>query len=171
MLIRIGRRPYPVSAASWINQALYIRLSGAASGVESAAAAIGGEVLNAADQFWSEFRDMSAQEFKSSDRWLWRISVAPSTPIDALDAFCFDWAGGQRWITAPANDYSPFELASRLGGHAICFDRHRGEGTGMQPLEAGILRLNRRVKQAMDPHGLINRGRLLEEATHANESC
>ena len=41
----------------------------------------------------------------------------------------------------------------------------------MQPLEAGILRLNRRVKQAMDPHGLINRGRLLEEATHANESC
>ena len=36
-LIRIGRRPYPVSVASWINQSLYIRLSGTASGVESRA--------------------------------------------------------------------------------------------------------------------------------------
>ena len=170
-LIRIGRRPYPVSAASWINQSLYIRLSGTASGVESAAAAIGGEVLNEADQFWSELRDMTTQEFRCPDLWLWRISVAPTTPTDALNAFCFDWAGGQRWITAPPDDFSPFELASRLGGHAICFDRQRGVGTGMQPLESGILRLNRRVKEAMDPHGLINRGRLLEEATHANESC
>ena len=167
-LIRIGRRPYPVSAASWINQVLYVRLSGAASGVKSAAAAIGGEILNEADQFWSELRDMNTQQFTCTDRWLWRISVAPTTPTDALDAFCFDWAGGQRWITAPPDDFSPFELASRLGGHAVCFDPQRGVGTGMQPLESGILRLNRRVKEAMDPHGLINRGRLLEEATHAN---
>ena len=163
-LIRIGRRPYPVSAASWIGGSLYVRLSGAASGVESAALAIGGETLKDASEFWSSLRDMTANEFNSGKEWLWRISVAPTTPTDAVDAFCFDWAGGQRWITASPNDLSPFELAARIGGYATCFARDRDAGTGMQPLESGILRLNQRVKDAMDPHGLINRGRLLEEA-------
>jgi len=163
-LIRIGRRPYPLSAASWIGGALYIRLSGAANGVESAASAIGGETLKTADLFWSGLRDMTATEFNPAGEWLWRISVAPTTPTNTLDAFCFDWAGGQRWLVTQPDDYSPFELAARLGGHATCFARDRESGTGMQPLESGILRLNQRVKEAMDPHGLINRGRLLEEA-------
>jgi glycolate oxidase FAD binding subunit len=163
-LSRLGRRPYPISAASWIDGFLYIRLSGAASGVESAGSAIGGETLKEAEQFWFGLRDLTASEFHSSDYWPWRVSVAPTTPANVLDSFRFDWAGGQRWIRAPRNDFSPFEWAARLGGHATCFSRDRESGTGLQPLTSGILRLNQRVKEAMDPYGLINRGRLLEEA-------
>ena len=49
-LTRFGRRPYPISAAAYVEGALSIRLSGAASGVDSAAASIGGETrVDAAD--------------------------------------------------------------------------------------------------------------------------
>ena len=161
MLVRIGRRPYPISAAAWIQGALSVRLSGAASGVASAAAAIGGESLPDSDMFWAGLRDLSATEFHEEGRWLWRLSVAPTTPVNAVDAFCFDWAGGQRWVMTDPDDDSPFDIASKCGGHAICFAQNRSEGTGMQPLVPGILSLNQRIKDAMDPHGLINRGRLL----------
>jgi glycolate oxidase FAD binding subunit len=111
--------------------------------------------------FWTGLRDLSTTAFNEEGRWLWRLSVAPTTPVNAIDAFCFDWAGGQRWVTTGPDDWSPFDIAARYGGHATCFAKDRSEGAGMQPLEAGILSLNQRVKEAMDPHGLINRGRLL----------
>lgn len=160
-LVRVGRHPYPISAAAWIKGALTVRLSGAASGVASAAAAIGGTSLPDSETFWAGLRDLSATEFHEAGRWLWRLSVAPTTPVSAIDAFCFDWAGGQRWVMTDPDDYSPFDITSECGGHAICFAKDRSEGTGMQPLEPGILSLNQRIKDAMDPHGLINRGRLL----------
>jgi len=164
ILVRLGRKPYPISAAAWIDGVLSIRLSGASSGVESAAVAIGGETDANADKFWLSLRDMTHDALNIEGKWLWRLSVAPTTPTDIVDAISFDWAGGQRWIRTDPNDYSPFEVASNVGGHATCYAKDRLSGTGMQPLEPGILRLNQRVKEAMDPHGLINRGRLLEES-------
>ena len=161
-VIRFGRRPYPISAAAWVEGALSIRLSGAGNGVESAARSIGGETLADADQFWNSLRDLNHVRFDQENEWLWRVSVAPTTPIDKIDSFCVDWGGGLRWVKTDPEDFSLFKLAASFGGHATCFARKRKLGTGMQPLEPGILRLNQRVKEAMDPFGLINRGRLLE---------
>ena len=161
-LTRFGSRPYPISAAAWVEGALSIRLSGAGSGVDSAAASIGGETRADTDQFWDSLRDLNHVQFDQENKWLWRVSVAPTTPSDAIDSFCFDWGGGLRWVKTDPEDFSLFRLAESLGGHATCFARERKSGTGMQPLEPGILRLNQRVKEAMDPFGLINRGRLLE---------
>ena len=163
-LVDIGRKPYPVSAASWHSDGLYIRVSGAGRGVDAAIQDIGGTVLDTADSLWQSIRDLAHPIFEDADHWLWRVSVPPRTPIDAFPSIAFDWAGGQRWLLSAPDDYSIFDRVAKLGGHATCFAKDRGTGTGMQPLDSGILRLNQRVKAAMDPHGLINRGRLLEEA-------
>lgn len=160
---KIGRSPYPVSAATWIDGHLYVRISGAGRGVDAAAAAIGGETVSDADAFWQSIRNQTHAAFSADGHWLWRLSVPPTTPVDACPASVMDWAGGQRWLLAKAGDLSAFDLAARVGGHATCFARDRHEGTGLQPLEAGIQRLNARVRDAMDPQHLINRGRIFEE--------
>ncbi len=167
-LTRIGRFPYPMSAATWVEGRLYVRLSGAGRGVDAAAQAIGGETLESAHAFWHSIRHQAHPAFHSDGQWLWRLSVPPMTPAGALGETVIDWAGGQRWVHCPSNETRLFATAKAYGGHATCFARDRAEGTGMQPLEPGIQRLNERVREAMDPHRLINRGRLNSEGSHAN---
>ena len=164
LLSTLGRKPYPISAASWIDGQLYLRISGAGRGVDAAAEAIGGAFVEDAKSLWQSIRDLTHPVFQSADRWLWRLSVPPNTPVDGLPSVAFDWAGGQRWVFAEPDRIDVFEMAARVGGHATCYAKNRHVGSGMQPLESGVLRLNQRVKEAMDPHGLLNRGRLLEEA-------
>lgn len=164
LLSQLGRKPYPMSAASWIDGQLFLRISGAGRGVDAAAQAIGGAPVDDAERLWRSIRDLTHPVFQAENSWLWRISVPPNTPSDGLPSVAFDWAGGQRWVHAEADRIDVFEMAARVGGHATCYAPARHAGTGMQPLEGGVLRLNQRVKEAMDPHGLINRGRLLEEA-------
>ena len=137
-LSQLGRRPYPISAASWIDGFLYIRLSGAASGVESAGSAIGGETLKEAEKFWFGLRDLTASEFHSSDYWPWRVSVAPTTPANVLDSFRFDWAGGQRWIRAPRNDFPHLNGPRGLAGTRLVFRviGSRGQGCSRSHLES-----------------------------------
>ena len=165
MLAKMGRLPYPVSAATWLEGQLYVRLSGTGRGVAAAALAIGGERLDDADNFWRLIRQHRHSAFCRDDQWLWRLSIPATTPIDACPASIIDWAGAQRWIFTAPGDVSVFEQAARVGGHAMCFARDRNIGTGLQPLEPALARLNRRVRDAMDPYHLINRGRLFEVAS------
>jgi len=162
MLARIGRLPYPISAATWFENQLYVRLSGAARGVGAAARALGGELLHEADDFWRAIRQHRHAAFTRQDQWLWRLSVPPTTPVEACPASIIDWAGAQRWVFAAPGDFGVFAQAARVGGHATCFAKDREVGTGLQPLDAGVARLNQRIRDAMDPYHLLNRGRLFE---------
>ena len=162
-MAKIGRSPYPVSAATWVAGQLFIRISGAGRGVDAAAAAIGGTSLPDAADFWQSVRNQTHQAFDRADQWLWRLAVPPTTPVNACPATVIDWAGGQRWMHQAPGDFSVYDLAASVGGHATCFARDRSIGTGLQPLDAGVARLNQRVRDAMDPKHLINRGRIFEE--------
>jgi glycolate oxidase FAD binding subunit len=132
--------------------------------VDAAVHAIGGTLVEDAPAVWRSIRDLTHPVFQSDAMWLWRISVPPNTPTDGLASVAFDWAGGQRWVFAEPDDLAVFDMAARVGGHATCYAPSRRTDTGLQPLSGGVLRLNQRVKEAMDPHGLINRGRLFKEA-------
>jgi glycolate oxidase FAD binding subunit len=164
-MIRIGRHPYPVSAITWVNDMLYVRLSGTGRGVDAAAKALGGETLANQKRFWNSICHHMHPSFKQDQEWLWRLSLPPTTPVNSIPFEILDWAGAQRWVHAAPFDYSLFELAESLGGHATCFSGERVEGTGMQPLKPLVMQLSHRVKKALDPFGLINRGRFLEEAS------
>lgn len=107
------------------------------------------------------------------DRVLWRVSVAPSagpevatTVARTLDAEClYDWAGGLVWIalanaggdggTAIVRD----AVRKSGGGHATLFrapDALRAVVPGFEPASS----LARRIKEAFDPLGILNPGRM-----------
>ncbi len=124
-------------------------------------------------QFWAELRRMAMLPFGPS--FVWRISTAPKAapllvsnirrhmPAEAM----YDWSGGLIWLeTPPSADAGAADVRRAVamhGGHATLIRadsavRHSVEV--FQPLSAGLERLTRGLKQAFDPLGLLNPGRM-----------
>jgi glycolate oxidase FAD binding subunit len=51
---------------------------------------------------------------------------------------------------------------SAVGGHAICYS-HGLQENPFQPLPAPLLRYHRQLKAQLDPHGILNPGRMYAE--------
>jgi glycolate oxidase FAD binding subunit len=158
----LAGRPLPLSGAAWVDDRMYIRLSGSAAGVASAAAELGGDQMSApeADLFWSDLREQRLPFFQG-DGVLWRVSVPPATgPVPVEGRWMIDWGGGQRWLRTDS-DPDPVRLvAGQVGGHATVFRGGDRAGEVFQPLGEALLGLHRRIKQAMDPQGVLNPGRM-----------
>lgn len=157
-----GQKPWPITAAYWEDGCAYLRLAGAASAVEAARQALGGDGLEAGDMFWRDVREQNRAVFVNDERPLWRLSLAPATPMLGLDDIvAIDWGGAQRWLAsnAPATDIR--NVIAAQGGHASV---RRGPATPRQhPLSAALLGVQQRLKQSMDPAGILNIGRLCPE--------
>lgn len=159
-----GGQPLPVSASAWQGGMLALRLSGAAAAVDTAAARLGGERLSdgLADDFWRSLRDHTSPFF-NADTPLWRLSV----PADALAASLpgeqlVEWGGAQRWLRSEASEKELRTRTEALGGHATLF-RHGGRrGAVFHPLPAALMALQRNLKNAFDPAGVFNPGRMYE---------
>lgn len=148
---RLACLPKPLSAACWFDGRLYLRLSGASSAVEHTARAWGGDHCAAAP--WGELREMTLPFF-AGEQALWRLSCASNAPLEKGDALLFDWGGAQRWyrgsppqVIPPGAHLALFSGGDRLG-------EVRGE---LDPVQKG---LQLRLKQAFDPRGIFNPGRL-----------
>lgn len=157
---RWAGRPLPVSGAAFVDRHLYVRLSGSAAGVDAAVRELGGEPVLDDRLFWLELREHRLPFF-AGDEPLWRLSVPPAAPhLDLPGEQLLDWGGAQRWLRSSADAETIHEQAMRLGGHASLFrggDRH---GEVFAPLDPVLARLHRELKQAFDPAGILNRGRL-----------
>jgi glycolate dehydrogenase FAD-binding subunit len=143
--------PKPLSAACWFDGRLYLRLSGADNAVRHTANSWGGELCNSPP--WEQLREMSLSFFSGTEP-LWRLSTAANTPLDAGAGVLMDWGGAQRWYrgTPPEQQLPASHLSLVAGG-----DRS-GEVRGeLDPVQQ---QLQRRLKQAFDPRGIFNPGRL-----------
>jgi glycolate oxidase FAD binding subunit len=160
-----GGQALPISATCHLDGRLYLRLAGAQAAVKAAAAALGGETLADADAFWRDLRDQRLAFF-AGDGPLWRLSLRPTTPeLDLPGTQLIEWGGALRWLRPEAEgDATAIRQAARGGdGHATLF---RGARPGMpifHPLPAALMKLHQRVKQAMDPAGILNPGRMYPE--------
>ncbi|HKE46625.1 MAG TPA: glycolate oxidase subunit GlcE [Rhodanobacteraceae bacterium] len=155
-----AQRPLPMSATAIGGGRLHVRLSGAESAVRSAAAEIGGEAGD--DGFWRALRE-HALDFFADDRAIWRLSVAPTSPI-AEGAQLIEWHGAQRWMKTDADASHLRTLAANAGGHATLFRATSAPADGaFHPLPPALLALHRRLKAELDPHAIFNRGRLHPE--------
>ena len=162
---RLAGRPVPLSGAAWAAGSLYLRFSGTEVGVSMATGETGGDLLNAhdADLFWTELRELRLGFFEG-ERPLWRVSVPPATqPLAVAGDSLIDWGGGQRWIVTELPAEEVRAQATAVRGHATVFRGGDRDGQIFHPLDDALLGLHRRIKQAMDPKGIFNPGRMYAE--------
>lgn len=153
-------QPLPITASCHVEKRLYLRLSGAEPAVKAAAKKIGGETVPNAAEFWRDVRD-HRDVFFSGDGPVWRLSLASTAPEIGLPGHqMIEWGGALRWLKTDADAGSVRKAAHTAGGHATLF-RRGNHGTGaFHPLPETLMQLHRRVKQAMDPAGILNPGRM-----------
>ncbi|MET0094207.1 MAG: glycolate oxidase subunit GlcE [Sedimenticola sp.] len=156
-------KPWPISAASYDGLKLHVRLCGSPKGVEAACGRIGGERLEESSRFWKGLREHQLGFFDTSVP-LWRLSVAPETgPMGLQGKQFIDWGGAQRWLLSDARADELRTAAARAGGHALLFRGGDREGDVFHPLPEPVMGLHRTLKQAFDPKGVFNPGRLYRE--------
>ena len=154
-------RPLPVSATAWCDGVLCVRLSGAEAAVRAAAVQLGGEPADAS--LWADLREQSAPFFTGPEP-LWRLALAPTAaPLALPGRQLIEWGGALRWLKSAAGADSVRDAALRAGGHATLFRATDKSPGAFAPLDAAKLRLHRSLKQAFDPAGILNPGRLYPE--------
>jgi glycolate oxidase FAD binding subunit len=162
-LNRWAGRPLPVSASSWCEGRLMLRLSGAEPAVAAACRALGGEGVGeaAAEAHWRALREQELAWFAGAVP-LWRVALPPTAPpLDLGVPQLIEWGGALRWLRAEAPPAQMRARAVTLGGHATLFRGGDRAGGVFTPLSPALLAIHRRLKQEFDPAGLFNRGRLV----------
>jgi len=157
-----GGKPLPISACAWAEGELSLRLSGAASAVRAARETIGGELVPAeqAGRFWLAIREQTTPFF-GGDRPLWRLSVPSVTlPLALPGEQLIEWGGALRWLSSKADARTIREAAAQAGGHATLFRAADKSAGVFTPLQPALVNIHRNLKQAFDPAGIFNPGRM-----------
>jgi len=158
LMRELSRQPAPLSGACHTDDHLYLRLSGNAASVAAWEQQIGGD-SGAGLDFWQQLRNHRLPFF-DSDRPLWRLSLAPSTPrLECEQQVLTDWAGAQRWVHSSCTAAEIRTQVAKAGGHAILFRHGENEIPAFHPLDPVLERIHRGLKQTFDPHGILNPGR------------
>jgi glycolate oxidase FAD binding subunit len=99
--------------------------------------------------------------FFAGDRPLWRLSVAQTAePVALPHPQLIEWGGGLRWVSGALGAASAREAATMARGHATLFrGGERGAGV-FHPLAPALAKIHRRLKDAFDPSGILNPGRM-----------
>ena len=158
----LNRQYLPLSAMSYYDNVLYVRLSGHEASVDAAYKTLGGELLNDAN-FWFSIREQSHSFFKQQGN-LWRISVPAATlSMQELSTKSFiDWGGAQRWLISDMSAEEIREITAAVSGHATLFRRGDKNNDVFHSLTNNQKALHQMIKQAFDPHGIFNPGRMYQ---------
>jgi glycolate oxidase FAD binding subunit len=133
------------------------------------------EILDDASsrRVWRAIGNLAPLAAEPSDA-VWRISVRPSAgPVvlhalsDAVGAQGYlDWGGGLAWIAAPdsvAAHEAVVAAVTAAAGTWLLMRASESLRTAVDvipPEPEPLARITRRVKAALDPHGILNPGRL-----------
>ncbi|UTW13233.1 glycolate oxidase subunit GlcE [Marinobacterium rhizophilum] len=160
LMNRRAAEPKPLSAACWLDNRLYLRLSGAQAAVDATLQQWQGRELEDDVRFWAALRDQTLAFF-DGDMPLWRFSVSPTAPNPDLPGdWLIDWGGAQRWYRGDASMVQMQPLAEAAGGQVSLFRGGDRQAEVMHPQPAALQTLQQRLKQSFDPDGVFNPGRL-----------
>jgi glycolate oxidase FAD binding subunit len=159
----LSRLPLPVSASLYDGDTLFVRLSGTARGVDAARDRVGGDEVAQGAELWSQAKE-HRHAFFAPQQPLWRLSLASTAaPLGIHGQWLYEWGGAQRWLLGHADARAVRSLAQAHGGHATLYRGDPDREQVFHPLPAGLMNLHRRLKQAFDPHGIFNPGRMYRE--------
>ena len=183
-----GGQPLPLNASCWLHDTaadagvgtLYVRLRGAVAAVEAACKTMGGTRLDNASTAphaldWAACRDHTLPWFAARAQQpglaLWRLSLPATAPVLTLPAAAqplVEWHGALRWVQAPASAGEALQAAAQaVGGSATVFvaaGAHPSSASGLFcSKSAALAQIHARLKQAFDPAGIFNPGRLAAE--------
>ncbi|HET7570867.1 MAG TPA: glycolate oxidase subunit GlcE [Gammaproteobacteria bacterium] len=161
-LCRWAARPLPISASCIEDERLYVRLSGTASALAKARAIIGGDELTDADSFWQDVREQR-RPFFGGDTFLWRVSLPPAAAPKLPGEQLIEWGGALRWLKSDAPAVVIRAAAAEQGGHAMLFRAPKPDDAPYHPLPQALMQLHKRIKDAIDPQHIFNRGRMYPE--------
>jgi glycolate oxidase FAD binding subunit len=130
---------------------------------------------------WREIRDVA---LSPDANVLWRLSVAPTRgPAVVADIrrrltaeveATYDWQGGLIWLALKDPQEAGAEAVrgavDAVGGHATLIRaplEARRRVPAFHPQPDALAALSRRLRQALDPHGVFNPGRMTSDALDA----
>jgi glycolate oxidase FAD binding subunit len=155
--------PLPISASCFYKEVLYIRLSGLEKSISTAQQVIGGEIMSEADSFWYSIKEQTHAFFKN-DQPLWRISLASNTSDLSLTGdTMIEWGCALRLLKTDMSQDQIQKVSDSINGHISLFRTSEKRDKVFQPLPKHLLQLHRNLKQAFDPHGIYNIGRMYQE--------
>lgn len=152
----------PASATCWVDDKLYLRLEGAPATLNQLRKALGGEEVSDAKDLWLSVREQTHGFF---DRRfpLWRLILPPATPVLSLQSPpLIEWNGMQRWYAGESPD-EVRRAAAANGGFATLFRGAEPEDEVFAPLPPPLMGAHRALKQAFDPQGIFNPGRMYRD--------
>lgn len=142
LMLKWSAEPHPLTAAAYLDNGLWIRLSGAEPAVLKAGVDLGGE-LQPDNDFWQSLRDHSLPFFRESA--VACRHVAPAAPLLNEDVL-LEWNGARRWASAT-------EMVENYRLFGADYARFRCREAGGNPLLATY---QARLKAAFDPDNLFN---------------
>ncbi len=173
--------PHEVSGAAYVpGEGVVLRVEGISPSVSFRINAlekmlqVKSEIISnqQSELIWQDGRDLKMFADNQS-RHLWKISVPPqdaATIIEMLKPqlefrYIFDWAGGLIWLDHEPQAAAHIIRGALKSGHAMLFradDETRQSEAVFSPQPAALASLTQRVKNAFDPKGLFNPGRMVK---------
>jgi glycolate oxidase FAD binding subunit len=156
----ICRSPLPVTGACWHDGEMRVRLAGLASVIGPAAQQIEDSRAEEDDGFWLRLREMELPFFVAP-KDLWCISLRSTHEHFELDLeWLIDWRGARRWLAA-SWDRDALDARIRKAGGELWHLRGAESDADVFPERGAAYRnVLLRLKQALDPAGIFNPGRL-----------
>lgn len=159
-----AKQPLPLSACAFDGERLYVRLSGSEETIRAARNKIGGDTLSNDVGFWEKVREHTHIFFQRNAQPLWRWSVPATTPpIDLHGEWKIGWGGAQRWFRSELAPEAVRAAAENVKGYVTLFRGGDRTGEVFHPLPPALMALHQRLKQAFDPHRILNPGRMYQE--------
>jgi glycolate oxidase FAD binding subunit len=149
----------PVTATTWVQGRLYVRLAGAEPSVSSAVTKLGGEPLANDADWWRGWREQT-HDFFAGDSPLIRVSCKSTATWGDLanDAAkqAIEWGGALRWLRAPSMALPAIrEWARAEGGYASVFRGATTDTERCHPLPVPVAEVQAKVKAGFDPYNVF----------------